>query len=120
MDLEGKSTLLKIYIGEADRVNGRPLYEEIVYEARKQGLAGATVTRGVMSYGASHSMHTLKILSLSADLPLVVEIVDAEEKIKDFIIQANHLLDLSGKGGMILTQEVDVYRYVPGEKYRNR
>lgn len=120
MDLTGKSTLLKIYIGEADRVNGRPLYEEIVYEARKQGLAGATVTRGVMSYGASHSMHTLKILALSADLPMVVEIIDSEEKIKDFIIQANRLLDLSRKGGMILTQAVDVHRYVPGEKYRNR
>ncbi|MDP4185261.1 MAG: DUF190 domain-containing protein [Bacteroidota bacterium] len=118
MGLRGEAMLLKIFIGEADRVNGHPLYEEIVFEARNQGLAGASVHRGIMSYGASHSIHTLKIFELSSDLPIVIEIVDSEEKIKDFITIADKLLEKSEKGGLIITQPVEVFRYLPGRKYR--
>ncbi len=118
MELQGKAKLLKIYVGESDKINGRPLFEELVYAARKEGLAGATVYRGTMSYGASHSIHTVKIFALSGDLPMVIEIVDAAEKVKNFVTIANQLIDKSGKGGMIMMQDAEVVRYSRGEKYR--
>lgn len=80
---EGK--LLRIFIGEADRWHGRPLYEAIVEEARKRGLAGATVWKGFMGFGAHSRMHTAKILRLSEDLPVLIEIVDSAEKIEGFL-----------------------------------
>ncbi|MFW6372026.1 MAG: DUF190 domain-containing protein, partial [Bacteroidota bacterium] len=75
MKITGKAGMLKIYVGESDKVHGRLLYEEIVFEARKTGMAGATVCKGIMSFGASHSIHTMKIFSLSSDLPVVIEII---------------------------------------------
>lgn len=118
MNTSEKAGILKIYMGETDKVHGRPLFEEIVFEARKAGIAGATVTKGIMSFGASHSIHTMKIFALSGDLPIIVEIVDNIEKLDEFAKNINELMDLSKKGGLVTFQELDVIRYQVGEKYR--
>lgn len=118
MKTSEKTGILRIYTGETDKVHGRPLFEEIVFEARKAGLAGATVTKGIMSFGASHSIHTLKIFALSGDLPVVIEIIDNIEKLDEFVKKINELMDLSKKGGLVTFQEVEVIRYISGEKYR--
>ncbi len=115
-----KTGILKVYMGENDKVNGRPMFEEIVFEARKAGIAGATVTKGIMSYGASHSIHTMKIFALSDKLPIIVEIVDNIEKLDEFAKTLNELMDLSKKGGLVTFQELAVVRYTSGEKYRNQ
>lgn len=112
-------TLLKIYTGESDRVKGNPLYEEIVYQARKAGLAGATAVKGTLSYGASHSIHTLKNFALSSDMPVVIEIVDSRENIENFLPLLNRLMDESRKGGLVILQPVEILRYSKGEKYRH-
>jgi uncharacterized protein len=117
MNTLGKANILKIYIGESDRVNGRPLYEEIVFEARKAGLAGATVTKGLLSFGASHSMHTMKIFALSSDLPMVIEIIDNHENLESFLPILYKLMDESKKGGLVTMQSLDVLRYKKGQKY---
>ncbi len=96
---EGK--LLRVFIGEADRWHGRPLYEAIVDEARKSGLAGATVWKGTLGFGAHSRMHTAKILRLSEDLPVIIEIVDAAEKIEAFV--RDHLDQMVQEG--LVTQE---------------
>lgn len=85
MNLPEEGQLLRIFIGESDRHEGKPLYEWIVLEAKKRGLAGATVLRGMMGFGASSRIHTTKILRLSEDLPVIIEIVDSNEKLKEFI-----------------------------------
>jgi len=85
MMLPEQGQLLRIFIGESDRHEGQPLYEWIVREARRQGLAGATVLRGIEGFGAHSRLHTARILRLSSDLPVVVEIVDTEEKIQAFL-----------------------------------
>jgi uncharacterized protein len=118
MELQGKAKLLRIFSGDSDRVHGKCLYEAIVEEARNVGMAGATVYRGIESFGASHSIHTLKIFALSGDLPIVIDIIDSEENIQKFIPLVNELMDRSGKGGLILTEDVDVIRYKTGEKYK--
>lgn len=118
MKIEGRAGILKIYVGESDKVSGRPLFEEIVFQARKAGLAGATVFKGIMSFGASHSVHTMKIFALSGDLPVTVEIIDTVEKLDSFIVRVNELMDKSKKGGLVTFQELDVLRYEVGEKYR--
>jgi hypothetical protein len=118
MKTSEKTGILKIYMGENDKVNGRPLYEAIVFEARKAGIAGATVIKGIMSYGASHSIHTMKIFALSDKLPIIIEIVDNIEKLDEFAKTLNKLMDLSKKGGLITFQELEVVRYIPGEKLR--
>ncbi len=104
---EGK--LLRVFIGEADRWHGRPLYEAIVEEARKSGLAGATVWKGSLGFGAHSRMHTAKILRLSEDLPVVIEIVDAAEKIEAFV--RGHLDEMVQEGLVTLERaEVILYR----------
>ncbi len=118
MELSEKTGVLKIYTGETDKVHGRPLFEEIVFRARNEGLAGATAFKGIMSFGASHSIHTMKIFALSGDLPVIVEIVDNIDKLDEFVPVVQELMNLSKKGGMITLQEVDVLRYKVGEKYR--
>ena len=85
MTLPTEGTLLRIFVGEADRHEGRPLYEWIVRQARARGLAGATVLRGLEGFGAHSRLHTAKILRLSTDLPVVIEIVDARERIEAFL-----------------------------------
>jgi PII-like signaling protein len=103
---EGK--LLRIFVGEADRWEGRPLYEAIVEEARRRGLAGATVWKGFMGFGAHSRMHTAKILRLSEDLPIVIEIVDAADKIEAFLPDLDRMV---GEGLVTLERaEVILYR----------
>ena len=81
MENDPNAKLLRVFIGENDRIGQHPLYETIVFEAKKQGLSGATVTRGIMGFGANSKVHTTKLFEISSDLPLVIEIVDTEEKI---------------------------------------
>jgi PII-like signaling protein len=109
---EGK--LLRIFIGEADRWHGKPLYEAIVEEARKRGLAGATVWKGCMGFGAHSRMHTAKILRLSEDLPIVIEIVDAAEKIETFLPD----LDQMVTDGLVTLEKAEVILYRAPEKPR--
>jgi PII-like signaling protein len=108
MELPHESVLLRIFIGESDRHGHRPLYEAIVLKAREQHLAGATVLRGAMGFGKSSRMHTSKILRLSIDLPLVIEIVDSEEKINAFL----PVLDPMITGGLVTIEKVRAIRYL--------
>jgi PII-like signaling protein len=107
MKLEGEGTLLRVFVGESDRYEHRPLYEAIVLAARERGLAGATVLRGPMGFGGSSRIHTAKILRLSEDLPIVIEIVDREEAIRAFL----PLLDTMVAEGLITLEKVQVVRY---------
>ena len=101
------AVLLRIYTEEGRQHAGRPLYEAIVLRAREMGLAGATVLRGPMGFGQSHAIHTAKILDLSAKLPLVIEIVDGEDKVRDFIKALNGMHDI----GLVTTEKVEVVHY---------
>ena len=105
--LPSDAKLLRIFIGEAARFDGRPLYEAIVLKAREMGLHGATVLRGPMGFGKSSRLHTAKILRLSADLPLVIEIVDAREKIDAFL----PILEGMMSSGLITLEKVQVLHY---------
>ena len=107
MESPKKETLLRIFIGEKDKVEHLPLYEVLVEKARALGLAGATVLRGPLGYGASSQMHTAKILRLSADLPLVIEIVDQREKIEAFLPVLEQLME----GGLVTLESVEVLRF---------
>ena len=107
MQIPKQAVLLRIFIGEDDKLNGSPLYEAIVMRARKMHLAGATVLRGPMGFGASSRLHTAKILRLSEDLPLVIEIVDSEDKINDFL----PVLDGIMSSGLITLEKVQVLQY---------
>jgi PII-like signaling protein len=107
MSLPEESTLLRVFIGEADEVDGRPLYEAIVARARELHMAGATVLRGPLGFGRSSLLHTAKILRLSQDLPIVIEIVDAEQKISAFISE----IMLLTNSGLITTEKVRIIRY---------
>ncbi len=107
MKLEGEGTLLRIYIGELDKSHHAPLYEAIVLKAREMGLAGATVLRGPMGFGAHSRLHTAKILRLSEDLPVLIEIVDKEDKINAFLPE----LDKMMKDGLVTLEKVRVIKY---------
>lgn len=107
MQLPKEAELLRIFIGESDRLDGKPLYEAIVEIARREGLAGATVLRGTLGFGANSRIHTAKVLRLSEDLPMVIEIVDAPEKITAFL----GLLDGIVKEGLITLEKVRVLAY---------
>ncbi|HOO62291.1 MAG TPA: DUF190 domain-containing protein [Synergistaceae bacterium] len=108
MQEPGEARLLRIFIGEADKAGRRPLYEVIVEEARKAGMAGATVIKGVMGFGKkSRSIHSAKILRLSEDLPLIVEIVDLPEKVEAFL----PLLESLMGGGLVTIEKIRVLAY---------
>ncbi len=107
MQLPHEATLLRIFIGESDKWEHQPLYEAIVLKARELHLAGATVLRGPMGFGKSSRLHTAKILRLSMDLPLVIEMVDSEEKIQSFL----PVLDQMMKGGLVTLEKVRVIDY---------
>src|SRR5437764_14802802 len=107
MQIPHDAVLLRIFIGENDRYNRKPLYEEIVLKAREMHLAGATVLRGPMGYGHSSRLHTAKILRLSEDLPLVIEIVDSEAKIDAFL----PTLDGMMTSGLVTLEKVQVLQY---------
>lgn len=115
MKLEGEGKLLRIFLGESDKTDGKPLYEALVVAAKQQGLAGATVLRGVQGFGAASRIHTAKILRLSEDLPIVVEIVDTEDKIQGFMKVVDELFERSGSGGMVTLERAEVIRYTQGK-----
>jgi len=117
MNIEGKASIMKIYIGESDKINGRPLYEEIVFAARNAGLAGATVFKGILSFGASHSIHTMKIFALSSDMPVIIEIIDTQKNLETFCPVLYKMMDDSKKGGLVTLQKLSVLRYRKGLKY---
>jgi hypothetical protein len=111
MNLPEEAELLRIFIGESDRHEGRPLYEVIVEEARRRGMAGATVLRGVMGFGADSRLHTTKILRLSEDLPIIIEIVDRPERIAEYLPELDKMI----VEGLITLERARVmaYRHSP-------
>ncbi|MBV9066949.1 MAG: DUF190 domain-containing protein [Methylobacteriaceae bacterium] len=112
MQIPPNAVLLRIFIGEDDKHRGRPLYEAIVLKARELQLAGATILRGPMGFGHSSRLHTAKILRLSEDLPIVIEIVDSEEKIEAFLPQLEEMMG----SGLVTLEKVRVLQY--GESTR--
>jgi len=116
MHIEGEAKLLRIFVGESDLIHHIPVYEKIVIEARKAGLAGATVMKGIMGFGASSRIHTTKLLRLSEDLPLVIEIVDTEKKIEEFIPLLNEIFEEANSGGMITMEKVNIIKYTVSKK----
>ena len=111
MTLDGDGLLLRIFVGDSDRFRGEPLFEAIVRRARERGLAGATVLRGVEGFGAHSRIHTARILRLSQDLPIVIEIVDRAERVEAFLPELEEMVD----EGMVTLEEVRVvvYRHRP-------
>jgi len=107
MKLPKQALLLRIFTGENDKYDNRPLYEAIVMKAREMQLAGATVLRGPMGFGKSSLIHTDKILRLSLDLPLVIEIVDSEEKINEFLPALDEMMD----SGLVTLEKLQVLKY---------
>lgn len=119
MKLSGEGKLLRIFIGESDKVKHQPLFEAIVHAAKDRGLAGATVLRAIEGFGAdSRVIHTAKILRLSEDLPIVVEIVDTEEQIKAFLPEVDRLIEAAGCGAMVTMEKAEVIRYSTGKNKR--
>jgi PII-like signaling protein len=110
MPLSSDAILLRIFIGEDDKAGSRPLYEAIVLKAREMSLAGATVLRGPLGFGHSSVLHTAKILRLSQDLPLIIEIVDSEDKISGFVAAIEPIIG----SGLVTTEKVKVIRYGQG------
>ena len=111
MMLPSEGYLLRIFIGESDRHDGKLLYEWLVLKAREEGLAGATVIRGMMGYGAHSRLHTFKIERLSQDLPIIVEIVDTREKLESFLA----LIDKEIEEGMATLEEIRIHFYRSGK-----
>lgn len=107
MELPSESLLLRIFIGESDKLDGRPLYEAIVEEARKRGMAGATVIRGFLGYGANSRIHTSKVLRLSEDLPVVIEIADGKDKIEGLLPRLDEMIG----EGLVTIEKVRVIAY---------
>ena len=107
MKLPEEGMLLRIFIGEQDKLHGKPLYEQIVMKARELNMAGATVLQGILGFGADSRIHSAKILRLSEDLPIVIEIVDTEERINTLL----PFLDETVKEGMITLEKVKVLKY---------
>ncbi|MCX6231568.1 MAG: DUF190 domain-containing protein [Bacteroidetes bacterium] len=114
MENNPDAKLLRIFIGESDRHGQQPLYEAIVFEAKKQGLSGATVTRGIMGFGANSKIQSAKLFEISSDLPLVIEIVDTEDKIRAFTRIVEQWFEQSKSGGLITIEKAEVIRYKAG------
>ncbi|MEO6948004.1 MAG: DUF190 domain-containing protein [Ginsengibacter sp.] len=115
MENNPNAKLLRIFIGESDKHENKPLYETIVFEAKKQELSGATVTRGIMGFGANSKIHSAKLFDISSDLPIIIEIVDLEEKILNFIKTIDVLFEESKSGGLMTIEKADVIRYKSGK-----
>ena len=112
MKIEGKGRLLRIYIGEKDRCKGKPLYEAIILKAKEMGLAGSTIIRGIEGFGAaSRVIHKSSILRLSEDLPVLIEIVDREDRINEAIKAFKNMMDETGAGVLMTLEQVEIIRY---------
>lgn len=116
MELTGQAKLLRIFIGESDKIKHTPFYEVIVKEARAAGLAGATVWRGIFAYGPTSHIRTTKILDFSADLPIVIEIVDSDAKVDSFVPTINRLFEKAECGGLVTIEKVEIIKYSHGSK----
>ena len=112
MEIKGTAKLLRIFVGESDKVGHTPLYEVIVKEARQRHLAGATAWRGILGFGPTARMRTAKLLDLSSDQPMVIENVDEEKKEDAFIPVLHDLFEKADSGGLVTIEKVDVIRYV--------
>lgn len=112
----GQALLLRIFVGESDRLDHKSVYELIVMKAKQQGLAGATVVRGILGYGASSVIHSARLIDISENLPVIVEIVDEEEKINSFIPVINDIFERAGKGGLVTMEKLSVIYYQPGKQ----
>jgi hypothetical protein len=110
MKVQGTAKLVRIFLGESDRWKGQPLYVAIVEEMRKAGLAGATVFKGILGFGAHSVVHAARIVDLSSDLPIVIELVDSEEKVAAFL----PTLDGMVAEGLVTLEKIDVIAYKPG------
>jgi len=108
---KGERTLMRIFIGESDKYHGKPLYEALLEKFREKGLAGATVIRGVAGFGASSVVHTEKVLRLSLDLPLIIEVVETEEAIQGILPDLDDMIG----GGLITLERAQVILYRPAE-----
>ncbi|MEJ2618144.1 MAG: DUF190 domain-containing protein, partial [Ignavibacteriaceae bacterium] len=116
MEIKGEAKLLRIFVGETDLIGHIPVYERIVQEARKFHLAGATVFKGVMGYGGTSRIHTAKILRLSEDMPMVIEIVDEIEKVEKFLPLLHDIFEEAQSGGLITVEKADIIKYVVAKK----
>ncbi len=115
MKIEGEGKLLRVFIGESDRCHGTTLADAIVRKARELGLAGATVWQGIEGYGARSRIHTAKILRLSQDLPVIVEIVDSDENIRGFLPHLDEMLEAAGGGGLVTLEKAEIIKYSHGQ-----
>ncbi len=116
MGIKGEAKLLRIFLGETDKIGSVNVYEKIVMEARKENLAGATVYRGIMGYGRNSRIHTSKILRLSEDMPLVIEIVDEARKIENFIPVIEEILDKANSGALVTVEKAEIIKYSTSKK----
>jgi len=116
MEKKENLKLVRIFIGESDKCRHNALYEEIVFLAKRTGLAGATVIRGIMGFGAHSVVHKSKMIELSNDLPVIIEVVDADDKIRKFILEVENLFEESKNGGLITIEDAEVILYKPGAK----
>ncbi len=116
MQTNSEAKLLRIFVGESDRINGKPVYETLVLKAREAGLAGATVIKGIMGFGANSKIHTSKLLTLSEDLPLIIEIVDTLEKIEKFIPTINIIFENANIGGLVTIEKAQIIKYISAKK----
>lgn len=111
MKMKRESKLVRIFIGDSDKIGSMPVYEKVVLEAKKKGLAGATVFKGIMGFGGTSRIHTSKILRLSEDLPLVIEIVDEEDKIGPFLTALEEIFETANCGGLVTIEKAEVIHY---------
>ncbi len=112
MEITGEARLLRIFIGESDKIKHTALYEIIVQEARSMGLAGATVWRGMLAFGPTSRIRSAKILDLSSDLPIIIEIADIAPRIEQFLPRLHQLFEEANCGGLITIENVKIIRYV--------
>ncbi len=111
METIKNARLLRIFVGEVDKIGNQPLYEAIVFKAKAAGLAGATGFKGILSYGTKSRVNTAKIFEISPDLPVVIEIIDTEEKIKAFIPALNALFERADSGGLVTIERAEIILY---------
>lgn len=111
MKIEKDAKLLRILVGESDKIHSVPVYEKIVLLAKEQGLAGASVFRGIMGFGGNSRIHSSKILAISEDLPILIEIVDEEPKIQKFIKEVDQIFEEAKSGGLITLEKAEIIKY---------